>query len=275
MQKLICFICLLALGAIPTGCVTSKDLYPFDERLFRLEKQLRTLDESTKKTIGDKESQLRDQSASLSAQLDNLQERNQQLTGRIEELEYQIESKAKSNSEQEQSVGQRVDALVQKNQGLTARIAQLEQYLNLEPIRVSRGTTTPGSGSPAPQPSSEQGLFDLAKKAFDNDDAETARINFEQFVKQYPKSDQADDAQFFLAEIFYREKWYEKAILEYQKVIEAYPDGNRVSSALLKQAIAFDNLQDPTNARLIFKELVKRHPNSNEAKIARQKLADM
>lgn len=275
MRKLICCICLLALGTIPTGCVTPKDLYPFDERLFRLEKQLRTLDESTQKTIGDKESQLRDQSASLAAQLDNLREKNQQLTGRIEELEHQIDSKAKSNNEKEQSVGQRVDALAQKNQALTARIAQLEQYLNLEPATVSGGATAPYSGSTSPQPSSERGLFDLAKQAFDNDDAETARVNFEQFVKQYPKSDQADDAQFFLAEIFYREKWYEKAILEYQKVIEAYPDGNRVSGALLKQAIAFDNLKDPTNARLIFKELVKRYPKSNEAKIARQKLAEM
>lgn len=275
MQKLICFICLLALGTIPTGCVTQKDLYPFDERLFRLEKQMRALEESTQKTIGDKESQLRDQSASLAVQLDKLQEKNQQLTGRMEELEYQIKSKTKSNSEQEQSVSQRVETLAQKNQTLTARIAQLEQYLNLEPSTApSGGTSASGSGMASPPPS-EQGLFDLAKKAFDRDDAETARVNFEQFVQQYPRSKEADDAQFFLAEIFYREEWYEKAILEYQKVIESYPDGNRVSAALLKQAISFDNLKDPTNARLIFKELVKRYPNSNEAKIARQKLAEM
>ena len=272
MRKLICCICLLAMGTIPMGCVTSKDLYPIDERLFRLEKQLRALDESTQKTIGDKETKLRDQSASLSAQLDSLQEKSRQLTGRIEELEYQLNAEASSG---EQSLEQQLEVLTQRNQALTTRIAQLEQYLNLEPATVLSGNTaTPGSGSQS-APTSEQGLFDLAKGAFDRDDAETARVNFETFVKQYPKSKQADDAQFFLAEIFYREKWYEKAILEYQKVIESYPDGNRVSAALLKQAIAFDNLKDPTNARLIFKELIKRYPKSNEAKIARQKLADM
>ena len=272
MRKLICCICLFAMGTIPLGCVTPKDLYPFDERLFRLEKQLRDLDASTQKTIGDKESQLRDQSAGLAVQLDNLREKNQQLTGRIEELEYQLNAKASS---EEEAFGQRLEMLTQRNQALTVRIAQLEQYLNLVPATVSGGSTgAPGSGTSA-TPTSEQGLFDLAKNAFDRDDAETARVNFEAFVKQYPKSKQADDAQFFLAEIFYREKWYEKAILEYQKVIETYPDGNRVSAALLKQAIAFDNLQDPTNARLIFKELIKRYPNSNEANIARQKLADM
>jgi len=275
MKKLICFICLLALGTIPTGCVTQKDLYPFDERLYRLERQLRTLEQSTQKTIGDKESQLRDQSATLAAQVDRLRETNQQLTGRIEELEYQIASKAKANSELEQSVGQRVETLSQKNQTLTARIAQLEQYLNLEPSTPSGvGGITSGTGTTSPPPS-EQGLFDLAKKAFDRDDAETARVNFEQFIQQYPQSKDADDAQFCLAEIFFREEWFEKAILEYQKVIEAYPDGNRVSAALLKQAISFDKLKDPTNARLIFQELVKRYPNSNEAKIAQKKLDEM
>ncbi len=272
MRKLICCICLLAMGTIPSGCITSKDLYPFDERLFRLEKQLRALDASTQKTIGDKESQLRDQSAGLAAQLDDLRENSRQLTGRIEELEYQLNAKA---STEEQALEQRVEVLTQRNQALTARIVQLEQYLNLEPATVSGGNTSaPGPGSPA-TPTSEQGLFELAKNAFARNDTETARVNFEAFIKQYPKSKQADDAQFLLAEIFYREKWYEKAILEYQKVIEAYPDGNRVSAALLKQALAFDNLSDPTNARLIFKELIKRYPNSNEAKIARQKLAEM
>jgi len=272
MQKLICCICLLALGTIPIGCVTSKDLYPLDERLFRLERQLQALDESTQKTIGAKESRLRDQTASLAAQLDILREKNQQLSGRIEELEFQLNG---NDSFQKETLVQRIEVLTQRNQALTARIAQLERYLNLELTAVSDGnTTSPGLGSSASS-ASEQGLFELAKSAFDRDDVETARVNFETFVRQYPKSRQADDAQFFLAEIFYREKWYEKAILEYQKVIEAYPDGNRVSAALLKQAIAFNNLKDPTNARLIYKELIRRYPNSNEAEIARQKLADM
>ncbi len=91
-------------------------------------------------------------------------------------------------------------------------------------------------------------------------------------LKLYPKSPQADNAQFWLGETYYREKWYEKAILEYQKVIEKYPKGNKVPASLLKQGLAFHSLGDKANTRLILTELIKKYPKSNEAKIAKQKL---
>jgi TolA-binding protein len=58
-------------------------------------------------------------------------------------------------------------------------------------------------------------------------------------LKRFPKSDNADNAQFWIGEIYYRQKWYETAILEYQKVIENYPKGNKVQASLLKQGFAF------------------------------------
>jgi tol-pal system protein YbgF len=94
-------------------------------------------------------------------------------------------------------------------------------------------------------------------------------------LKRYPKSDNADNAQFWIGEIYYRQKWYETAILEYQKVIENYPKGNKVQASLLKQGFAFFNLEDTANARLILMELVRKYPKSNEAVIAREKLKAM
>jgi tol-pal system protein YbgF len=82
----------------------------------------------------------------------------------------------------------------------------------------------------------------------------------------------ADGAQFWLGEIYYHEKWYEKAILEYQKVIEGYPKGKKTPSALLKQGLAFLNLGDNANAGLILKELIRKFPDSNEANVAKNKL---
>ena len=99
-----------------------------------------------------------------------------------------------------------------------------------------------------------------------------AKKYFQEVIQRYPKSENADNAQFWIGEIYYREKWYEKAILEYQKVIEKYPDGNKVPAALLKQGLAFHNIGDKANSRHILEELVKKYPKSNEAKIAREKL---
>jgi tol-pal system protein YbgF len=115
-------------------------------------------------------------------------------------------------------------------------------------------------------------MYRQAKQAFDQGNSDAARNKFKELIERYPKSDRADNAQFWIGEIYYREKWYEKAILEYQKVIENYPKGNKVPASLLKQGFAFLNLGDKANSRLILQELMKKYPKTNEAKIAKDKL---
>jgi tol-pal system protein YbgF len=127
----------------------------------------------------------------------------------------------------------------------------------------------------APEDVSEDEIYRQAKQAFDKGDSVAARSKFMELIKRYPKSDRADNAQFWIGETYYREKWYEKAILEYQKVIENYPKGNKVPASLLKQGFAFLNLKDKANSRLILQELIKKHPKTNEAKIAKDKLTDL
>ncbi len=146
----------------------------------------------------------------------------------------------------------------------------MEQYLNLESSKKPVAVVTPGT--PAAKPSSEDEIYRSAKQAFDQGDSEAARKGFQEFIRRYPTSNNADNAQFWIGEIYYREKWYEKAILEYQNVIEKYPKGNKVPAALLKQGLAFSNIGDKANAKLILEELSRKYPKSNEAKVAAEKL---
>ena len=144
--------------------------------------------------------------------------------------------------------------------------------------RRGRRPPSPAPGDAAvtePVAVSDAELYAMAKKAFDNKGFETSLKGFQKLIQAYPKSEHADNAQFWIGEIYYREKWYEKAILEYQKVIENYPKGNKVRAALLKQGFAFSNLGDKANARLILKELVKKYPDANEAVIAKKKLLEV
>ena len=146
----------------------------------------------------------------------------------------------------------------------------MEAYLNVESSeRIGSQESLQGKTGEA---LSEAELYAAAKQSFDQGEFEKAREGFQTLIKLYPKSNNADNAQFWVGEIYYREKWYEKSILEYQKVIENYPRGNKVPASLLKQGLAFFNIGDKANARLILKELVKKFPKSNEAKIAKQKL---
>ena len=141
--------------------------------------------------------------------------------------------------------------------------------MNLEPSDDSQ--IIDGKGE-AEKDLSESEIYTSAKKAFDQGDLEAAREGFKKLIKKYPKSKNADNAQFWIGETYYQEKWYENAILEYQKVIEGYPKGNKAPASRLKQGFAFLQLGDKGNARLILKELTAKHPKSSEAKIAKQKL---
>jgi len=118
----------------------------------------------------------------------------------------------------------------------------------------------------------EARMYTAAKTLLNNGDSKGARKEFEAFIKTFSDSANADNAQFWIADSYYGENWYEKAIMEYQKVINNYPSGNKVPTALLKQGYAFANLGEKGNARLILKELIRKYAGTGEAKFAKEKL---
>jgi tol-pal system protein YbgF len=220
------------------------------------------------------EKQFREQYAGIKANSNTSRHEIRQITGRLEEIEYHLKKKFNVLKQKNQIPSQGnlpVDQIAQ-------RLQRIEAYLGLD---TKGSTSTIASSMKAaqaikePPKTPESKLYSKAKDSFDNNDLETARIQFVNFLKKYPQSDDADNAQFWMGEIYFREKWYEKAILEYQKVIEEYPNGNKVPSALLKQGLSFLELSDKTNASLILKELTKKYPNAPESKLARKKLNEL
>jgi tol-pal system protein YbgF len=225
------------------------------------------------------EKALRQQSASLRAAIEELREDVRNLTGRMEEIEHRQAQQQSSGSASSQLSNELQTSVTDSDR----RLRRIEEYLNLE----SAAAAAAAGGAAADSASkikaedrpaaalSDEALYSRAKQAFDQGDSEAARKDFETFISRYPKSKNADNAQFWIGEIYYRDKWYEKAILEYQKVIEIYPDGNKVPASLLKQGLAFNNIGDKTNARLILEELVRKYPKTNEAQVAKKKLQSM
>jgi tol-pal system protein YbgF len=197
----------------------------------------------------------------------------QQLRGLLEENQYDTQQRIGTLATTEATQKERWTKVEESIQNSQERVIRLEQYLGLEPSE-KLAPLEPKQAEPN-KPKAQKTpdkLYAAAKQQFDRGEYEAAREQFQAFLDQHPKSKRADNAQFWLGEVFYREKWYEKAILEYQKVIENYPKGDKIRGALLKQGFSFLNLDDKSNARLILKELVRKYPGSNEAKIAKKKL---
>ncbi len=266
---------LISLG----GCALQQDLVLLDDEVIALKQKTEADMASLRSEVTRyHEDQLesdrasRSRHAELRALVNDLRDEVGQLRGGMEEGQYDsrqtIAELAEANRKSvEKSLQNHLD-----------RIVRIEQYLGMEPsekLNVSDTRQDKGIKGKSEIQETDEGHYAKAKQFFDKGEYEDARELFRSFLKQYPKSEKADNAQFWLGEIYYREKWYEKAILEYQKVIENYPKGNKTPSALLKQGFAFLNLDDKANARLILKELIRKFPESNEANVAKNKLKEL
>jgi tol-pal system protein YbgF len=275
-MKQISFTNLLFCIIVIVGCAGRTDVIVLDDRLASVEGQLarqKTQIEKLGQTSENKEQNIRGQTANLRVEIKSLREQIGAINGRLDEVEYQIKKENSASGLTE------LDRMKEDARAMNSRITSIEQYLDMggaaRSPSVKRAPAKVPAASVPLSSLSEQALYDQAKQAFDAGELEKARQGFQEFTKRFPDSQNADNAQFWIGEIYYREKWYEKAIVEYQKVVEDYPRGNKIRSAMLKQGYAFLNIGDKANARLILKELIKKYPNTTEAQLATQKLGQI
>lgn len=182
--------------------------------------------------------------------------------------------------------GGKLDDMTRRLDVLESRIATLEQS------RVASASAPPPEGevppNTAPAPSAAENAFagaqvpgsapqeyrdgiDLLRRG----DNGGAIQKLREFLRKSPKSDLADDAQYWIGEAYYASRDYNRAILEFNEVLLRYPKGDKVPAALLRQALAFAELGDKVDARLVLQKLVSEHGDSAEAEKGRQKLAEL
>jgi tol-pal system protein YbgF len=282
IHKILCFfVCFLLL----TACATVQDKIALEDRLSKLERNRKKSEQNYYKlkseikdfgsSIDSKDQDVIGQYASLRAETRKLTDEIRILNGRLDELDFTIGQLKSTKNELEDKIKE----LRTVNRQAANRITSLEQYLGVgvsfppkkQPVIKAPPVKTIENEKQEP----ENGLYIQAKSAFDNGDFESARSEFQKFISLFPKSENADNAQFWIGETYYREAWYEKSILEYEEVKKKYPKGNKIASALLKQGMSFQQLKEKANARLILEELVNRFPKSNEAGIARKILKNL
>jgi len=101
---------------------------------------------------------------------------------------------------------------------------------------------------------------------------ETASRIFSQFVKKYPRSSLADNAQYWIGECSFAMGDFQKAILAFQRGVKKYPAGNKVPAAILKQGYSFFELKSYADAKAFLEKVIHDYPKTPEAIQAREKL---
>jgi len=129
----------------------------------------------------------------------------------------------------------------------------------------------PAATAPAPGPGmSPQRLYDTAWADFTAGQWSLAIQGFETYLRTFPKSDLADDAQYNIGETYFSDVKFTEAIAAYDRVIASYPNGNMVPQSYYKRGLAYERLNQADKARQSYDLLVKNYPDSDAGRLARQ-----
>lgn len=177
----------------------------------------------------------------------------------------------------------RLSALSQDVEGLREMIPQAPPALSVptgDPNAPPATNSTPGTATaPPPGPTGAAALGTTPRKLFDAAYADytagqwsLAVQGFETYLKTYPKSEFADDAQYYIGESFSGDSKFREAVQAYERMIRDYPQSDILPDAWYKVGITYERLAQPDKAREAFEFAVKTFPNAEAATLAKQRL---
>jgi len=197
----------------------------------------------------------------MTQQVNSLERRNDEVQGRVEELEHYSETTA--------------DRQRQLYADLDARIQELEAAVQASNVRgvMDGGTLSPGQ-LPVPGGSDRdnyQAAFELLKEQR----YEPAAMAFQQFLVTYSESELADNAQYWLAESHYVTQMFSEALAEFEVVITKFPRSRKVPDALLKMGYCNYELKEWAAAREALARVQSDYSDTTAARLAGQRLTRM
>jgi tol-pal system protein YbgF len=95
---------------------------------------------------------------------------------------------------------------------------------------------------------------------------------FETYLRQFPKNEAADDAQFYVGECQFQDGKFTEAVDAYNRVVTNYPRGEKVPEAYYKRGLVFERLGQVDRARESYETVLKNYADSPAAGLSKQRL---
>ena len=224
----------------------------------------------------------------LDARLGKLEaalQQNEQLLGLLKEVETLKAEIAKLRGQSEVQ-GHQLDTLGKRQNDLYAdldqRVADLAKAAKATPAEAAPAaapaaapTAAVAGTSPPPDPQLESRSYESALTQFREANYPAAIVGFNGFIKAYPDSALASNAQYWIGYSYYALKDYKTALAHQQKLLVVYPASNKVPDALLNIATSQLALDDTAGARKTLEELVAKHPGTQAATLAARRLSTL
>lgn len=152
---------------------------------------------------------------------------------------------------------------------LKARLARVSKQL--EDMQANQQNLQAQQQQAAQAPAPDV-LYNNGVRDYNAGKSDLAKQEFSDYLKYYPNTDLAGNAQFYLAEMEYRDGNYKAAAQDYDKVLAQFPGGNKAASAELKKGLSLMQLGDKQGAVKELNTVIQRFPRSPEATQARDQL---
>ena len=132
---------------------------------------------------------------------------------------------------------------------------------------------------PAPPPSGRSSdvssLYRQGHLDMDAGRYSKALTSFQALIDLSPSDPLADNAQYWIGELYYTQRDFKTARKEFQKVIDLYPDGNKAPDSHLKTALCLIEMGDHEKARGELERTMTLYPKEEAAEKARVLLQKM
>ena len=136
------------------------------------------------------------------------------------------------------------------------------------------GATSGAPSAPAPGQTPAR-LWEQAFADYSMGQYPLAIQGFQAYLTYYPKSDQADDAQFQIGESYFSSGKWPEAVAAYNRVISDYPGGNKVPEAYFKRGRALESIPGQADqVKESYQAVIDKFPDSMAATLAKQRLGE-
>lgn len=231
--------------------------------------------------VGRLEAMLKNNSAlDLLNELEALKAEVSRLRGQAEVQAHQIETLSKRQSDLYVDLDKRVEDL---NKQLKAQALPVPaEPVPAPAIDGVKGAAKEGakdaeaasvaSAATREDPLAESRAYETALSDFRAANYEKAIAGFAAFLKAYPDSTLAPNAQYWMGYAYYARKDYKNALAHQTKLVSTYPQSAKVPDALLNIASNQIELNNLAAAKKHLEEIVAKYPGTNAATIATERL---
>jgi len=144
------------------------------------------------------------------------------------------------------------------------------------PPATTGGTPAPVTPAPAPATGpnamSPSRLYDLAWADYTAGNYDLAVEGFASYVRSFPKSEAADNAQYYIGESFFQRGKLAEAVEAFGRVLSTYPRSDVTGQARYKRGVCYERLNQPDRAREDYDFVIKTLGDTDAGRLAKQRL---